>query len=331
MTIKFKASFRPVTLGWMAAAFALCFAQQVYAEQPHRALFIGNSYTAANAPDDLKGQYQALMQEAIERNLWADTSVVIETQDVTAGGYLLRMHLKDAQQPASPVAQALATTLSVVVLQEQSQIPAFKLTGHPEYQQSLNAFEGLDDLAETAGATTVALMTWGRRQGDASNSFMSTFKSMQSALAKGYEGYVQKTSTSTRPILMAPAGLAFEAIFDDLVAAGQDPVAEDSIFSRLYEPDGSHPTSLGSYLAALTVVGAVTGLNVTAFQWRPQSVSEEDAILLRNAALTALSVWPPPAPAVEQQADISTAEVVEPSVAEPQIEADVIAPEEVIE
>ena len=300
-----------------AAVFFLSASPQVARAEPHRALFIGNSYTAANHPQDLKGQYQALMQEAVERGLWSADAV--EVSDVTAGGYLLRMHLEDAKQSGSELAQQLAQKLSVVVLQEQSQIPGLGQIGHPEYTKSKSAFVALDDMVDSAGAETVALMTWGRRDGDSQSAHMNSFKKMQAALAKGYEGFLTAASTPARPVRMAPAGLAFEAIYDQLLKDGVQPTDEGTLFHRLYDGDGSHQTVHGSYVAALCVVGAVTGLNVTTLTWRPDGVSADDATRLRAAALSALSIWPPPAPP----------SVVEPD--EPDTSTDVSSGEEVVE
>ncbi|MCO4761801.1 MAG: hypothetical protein KC502_09870 [Myxococcales bacterium] len=256
-----------------------------HAASPHKALFVGNSYTFYNAPSELKACYKALMTEL-------GTTGGVEVHGVTAGGYKLVQHAADAKQGGTELNQALAKPWQVVVLQEQSQIPAFKAAGSPMYAQSLQAFVALDDLAEKSGAVTIALMTWGRRDGDKQNAWLSPFKTMQKHLAAGYAHYAKQASTPTRQVYVAPAGFAFQKIHDDIVSAGGKPLAAGSDFVALYDGDGSHPSPQGSYLAALTVVRTVTGADLTKLSWAPPGMAKSVAQKLRAAAQSVVQDGP---------------------------------------
>ena len=63
-------------------------------------------------------------------------------------------------------------------------------------------------------------------------------------------------------VRLAPVGAAFRHVHDGVVAAGGEPTAADSPFLALYDPDGSHPSPRGAYLAA-----CVLAATATAFSW----------------------------------------------------------------
>jgi hypothetical protein len=128
-------------------------------------------------------------------------------------------------------------------------------------------------------------MTWGRRSGDSQNALRyPDFKTMQAHLKEGYFQYARASSTGTRDVVVIPAGLAFEKIYDDLVAAGEDPLNEDSLFWRLYAGDGSHPALLGTYLTACTIYGSLTGQPISALDWAPEGIDEVARDALQSAA-----------------------------------------------
>jgi uncharacterized protein (TIGR03382 family) len=146
-----------------------------------------------------------------------------------------------------------------VILQDQSQVPGFPQT-EPEWQASYDGAIVLDGLADTAGAETLFFLTWGRREGDLQNpNLFPDFPTMQAALTGGYVAYRDATSTGDRPTWIAPVGPAFALVYDDVVAGGGDPLDPSSRFWRLYVDDGSHPSALGTYLAACVFYDAITG------------------------------------------------------------------------
>ena len=76
------------------------------------------------------------------------------------------------------------------------------------------------------------------------------FTAMNDHLLQGYLDYASN-ATSAHPsasVYVAPVGLAFAKIHDDLLAAGTDPDQSGTLFHDLYTSDGSHPSLHGSYL-----------------------------------------------------------------------------------
>ncbi|MDE0708540.1 MAG: hypothetical protein OSB33_06280, partial [Candidatus Poseidoniales archaeon] len=57
----------------------------------------------------------------------------------------------------------------------------------------------------------------------------------------------------------APVGLAYKAIYDDIVVDGGTPTDQGTLFYNLYSGDGSHPSIQGTYLAACVMHSTITG------------------------------------------------------------------------
>lgn len=209
-------------------------------------LLLGNSYTFYN---DLDLVLEALLVEAGE----ADAA----TTRLADGGLAFPDHVERASTvPEWQDALVTGTTpWAWGILQDQSQIPGFY--GEDElWEESAVAGEQLDDWLEARGAETLLLLTWGRRDGDSTNSWLyPDFPTMQDELTEGYLAYRDRFATADRPVWVAPAGLAFAAVYED----APDPADPTTLFSRLYDVDGSHPSALGTWLAACTLYSAITG------------------------------------------------------------------------
>lgn len=104
-----------------------------------------------------------------------------------------------------------------VVLQEQSTVPLSQPERTVEYARRLHA------LIKPTGAKTVLYLTWARKAKPES----------QAQLNKAYQRAAHETGA-----LLAPVGKAWAAALKD------DPTLV------LHQPDGSHPTPIGTYLAA---------------------------------------------------------------------------------
>jgi hypothetical protein len=230
-------------LAWLVLAGQPALADEV--------LHLGNSYTYFNELDVLVA---GLLVEGGDSTATASR--------LAQGGLKFTDHVAFADTPGSAWYAAMTDPGSSpdwVVLQEQSQIPGFPEHASADKTASIAAAMELDDRVEALGAQTVFLMTWGRRDGDASNDWLyPDYPTMQALLTDGYLGYVADSATAKRPVWVAPAGLAFEAVYEAELAAG-DPLAADALFYRLYDVDGSHPSPLGSYLAACVVYATLTG------------------------------------------------------------------------
>lgn len=209
-------------------------------------LFVGNSYVAMGALD------------VVTAAVFESADAPIETGRLAFGGWTLFDHVGAVQTAGSESEAEFSLGRPWVLLQEQSQIPGFP--EGQELQRSRAAGERLDYHAGNAGSQTVFLMTWGRRDGDPDNpSIYPDYPTMQAALAAGYATYVEAASEDGTPAFLAPAGLAWQRVYDDLVAAGKDPLDPGSVFYTLYFEDGSHPADRGTWLTAYVIYASITG------------------------------------------------------------------------
>ncbi|MDE0708788.1 MAG: hypothetical protein OSB33_07560, partial [Candidatus Poseidoniales archaeon] len=60
---------------------------------------------------------------------------------------------------------------------------------------------------------------------------------------------------------IAPVGLAYKVIYDDIVDDGGTPTDQGTLFYNLYSSDGSHPSTQGTYLAACVMHSTITGIS----------------------------------------------------------------------
>ncbi len=186
-----------------------------------KALFIGNSYTQVNnLPEIIK-------QMALS------TGDTLEYSSNTPGGYSFQGHTTNA------------TTLSLiasggwdyVILQEQSQRPAFSdgqvATDVYPYAKTLDSLIHISNPC----ATTLFYVTWGRKNGDASNCTnfppLCTYQGMDSLLQLRYTIMAENYNAALSPVAMLWRKLR-----------------TDHSGIELYDMDESHPSANGSYAAA---------------------------------------------------------------------------------
>ena len=210
-------------------------------------MMMGNSYTNANN-----------LASVVEGIMDAD-GYNATVQSVTAGGMKLPAHWQNVNTSGHQWNTTLrGSNWDYVILQDQSQVPSFPTT-ELMWQQSKNASVNISNAIEDEGAETVLFMTWGYRDGDSLNSFNNNFTSMQARLTEGYTRYAENISNAGNSVWMAPVGLAYKTVHDDVVADGDDPTASGNLFYDLYAADGSHPSLSGSYLAACVFHSSTTG------------------------------------------------------------------------
>ncbi len=149
-------------------------------------------------------------------------AVIFKVAAETPGGVTLQKHL-DAGKAGKKIAEG---KWDFVVLQEQSQMPFMAP------QQMHAAARKLDELITAAGAKTVFYMTWAK-QAQPENF---------DPIAKAYTDIAAELKSK-----LAPAGMAWRS------ALKADPDL------KLYQPDGSHPTEAGTYLAACVMYQTLTG------------------------------------------------------------------------
>jgi|GEM_PF-685070 len=213
-------------------------------------LMLGNSYTSQNS---LSSRVQALFDAS-------GTSASVS--DLTGGGMKLYQHADNAESSGNQWNTALTTNqYEFVILQDQSQVPSFPTT-ESMWQNSKNGAIRLDSMIESAGAETIFFMTWGYRDGDSNNAWLNPdYLTMQANLESGYNMYAENITTANRTPYLAPVGLAYKAIYDQIVAEGGTPTDQGTLFYNLYSSDGSHPSTLGTYLAACVMHSTITGIS----------------------------------------------------------------------
>lgn len=220
----------------------------------YRVLFIGNSYT-----------FYHDMPTAIFGKLAASLGYRMEVDAITKGGYQLSRHADPADECGARVEAALTgeKPYDFVILQEQSVRPAGDSA--PLF------FEAVRDLAariRQTGAMPILYATWGRKTGSTTlEQHGWTSEEMTRRLAAAYEAIGRELQ-----IPVAHVGLAFR----DVYGSGAD--------IELYNPDLSHPSFAGSYLAAATLLGRMLNLDPTGITYAGELTNAEAAILRRAAS-----------------------------------------------
>ena len=178
-----------------------------------RVVFLGNSYTSVN---DLPTMFTDLAWSGGHR---------VETAVRAPGGWTLRDHAH------SPDTANLLTSSKwdFVVLQEQSEIPSV------ESLRQATMYPAARDLVPTirdAGAEPIFFVTWAHRNGWPVNG-LPDYATMQSSIDAAY---LFIAGDQHAPV--APVGYTWENVFKQ----------ESNL--DLWQDDGSHPTTKGTYLAA---------------------------------------------------------------------------------
>jgi hypothetical protein len=231
----------------------LCTASSLHA-QVTRVLFIGNSYTYSN---DLPGLFTQLA---------GSMGRTVETGMVAPGGFTFEGHTTNAAT-LNAIDQG---DWDVVVLQEQSQRPAFPpaQVAQDVYPYAAQLVERIE--AANACTRSVFLMTWGRENGDQQNCAsyppLCTYAGMQQRLWESYVAMAQDNEA-----IVAPAGAVWRAY------RNAHPTAV------LYT-DGSHPNLLGSYIAATTLYSAIFDQPTTGSTLVPGALDPADAAEVRDLA-----------------------------------------------
>jgi hypothetical protein len=183
-----------------------------------RILFIGNSYTYVN---DLPGMFTSLARSK---------GRVVEVQSLASGGATLNDHLSD---PATNE-RLDAMHWDYVVLQEQSTVPA--VADSAEYWM-FPAARSLVARIRERGEKPLFFMTWGHRDGDY---YVAGYEPMQNAVTRSYLSIAGELEAP-----VAPVGSAW-------FTARRTHSEID-----LWQSDGSHPSTAGTYLAACVFYATV--------------------------------------------------------------------------
>ena len=233
-------------LGFLTLLFAFQSSAQT------NVLFIGNSYTYYNSMPTL------LIQVGLSAG---DT---IYTESHTPGGAQIQQH---AANP-TVYSKIKSRKWDYVVIQCQSQEPSF-----PDGQVASGVLPHAKTLCDSIRANdscTIPLfyMTWGRKNGDASNcanwSYVCTYEGMDSILFSNYQKMGDLNQAEVSPV---------GAVWHRL---------RDNTNLELYHTDGSHPSYAGSLAAAYTFYSAIFRKSPNNANFNG-SVSASDADSIRSA------------------------------------------------
>jgi hypothetical protein len=211
-----------------------------------RVLMIGNSYTA-------------MTQRVLKGFLEADPKIDVELVAYCPGGKTLAEH---AQNPKVDALLTKRGRWDVVVLQDQSQLPAYAMGG----PRDENLLKQLDAGAPVLiprirkaqpKAKIILFETWARHRAPDKAGTLKYFdgdpKKMQSALNAAYRRMVEKTGhwDFSKFVAIAPVGPAFEAWYEKF--------GYQDARRKLHCPDSSHPGPLGALLAGAVLYETITG------------------------------------------------------------------------
>jgi hypothetical protein len=239
--------FRRVLSLLLVLAVGACFGDT---EPAVRVLFVGNSYTHVNDLPEMVRDLAASVDRRIEVGMRAP------------GGWWWRDHAS-----SSETTDAIADgDWDYVVLQEQSMAPADRDLAR---RVSYPAAELLSRTIVGNGAEVVLFLTWGHRNGSPELGH-GTYSSMQVDLADSYLAIAESMLAE-----VAPVGMAWWMA----VAERRD--------INLYQADGNHPSSAGSYLAAAVIAGVVLDVDPETFD-TSLGLDEGSAEALRGFAARAV-------------------------------------------
>jgi hypothetical protein len=194
-----------------------------------RVLFIGNSYTMVN---DLPTTFMNLARSGGHQ---------IEVAMSAQGGWMLADHVKSSDT----IAKIKSEKWNFVVLQEQSEVQSIQSSRTQEMYPAARVLVG--DI-EAVGAKPIFFITWAHRDGLPASG-MPDFESMQAQID---DGYILTAQALNSPV--APVGVAWFHV------RNQYPQI------NLWQDDGSHPTTEGTYLAACVFYADI-------FRQNPQGLS----------------------------------------------------------
>ena len=228
--------------------------------QTKRALFLGNSYTYVNNLPQLIADVAVSMGD------------ILIYGSHTIGGYTLEQHFADSNSTN----KIKAGGWDYVILQDQSEAPALEdySGAGASYLCSL-----IEEYAPCARA--MFYMTWGRKNGDTlycpTWPPVCTYAGMDSLL---HLRYMEMASINHAEV--SPVGAVWKYIRQNYPSI------------NLYEPDESHPSVSGTYVAACCFYTSLFKKDPTLISYN-YVLSSTDATIIKNAAkhivFDSLSNW----------------------------------------
>ena len=247
--------------------------------QPLKALFLGNSYTRVNA-------LPAIFQEIAVSAGYPKPEVASSTP----GACTLSQHLNT---PGS-VELIDRGDWDVVVLQEQSQVPAWAAENEEFHRVFLSGAEGVVKRVreKNPDVKIVFYETWARapvlweKKSEQIKQAGCDAAEMQKRIREEYEKIASMAVKCMPPgtkgrVMLARVGDLWEQNF------------KSSKPLILHSKDGSHPAFAGSYLAGLVIFSNVYDVTPARVTYRG-ALAEEDAALLRKLTVDHRELVPCP-------------------------------------
>ena len=223
-------------------------------------LFIGNSYTYYN---DLPSLFKSLGESA---------GYTLDVDSITKGSHKLSQFANPSDDYGKKVEQALTGTkkYDYVVLQEQSICPI--TDDAPDFY---SAVRNLSERIRKTGAEPILYSTWGRKTGHSTlKTYGWTNESMTWKLAASYQKIGDELNVKVTHV-----GLAFYDIYTTKKGL------------ELYDADMTHPSYMGSYLAATTLLSKIFNIDPSLATYNG-NLPESRTNMFRDAARKAVFETP---------------------------------------
>ncbi|MEZ5083925.1 MAG: T9SS type A sorting domain-containing protein [Bacteroidales bacterium] len=232
----------------------LTFLSLVIYSQTKKVLFLGNSYTYVNDLPQLTA------------NLAISAGDTLLFDSHTPGGYSLEDHSTNSIS----LEKIMQGHLDFMILQDQSQRPAMPIN---QVIQNVfphaRALDSINQIYNPCGET-MFFMTWGRKNGDASNCSwwppVCTYEGMDSLLHLRY-----MMMADSNQAVVSPVGAVWRYL------RNQYPSID------LYSADESHPSEAGSYAAACCFYTSIFRKDPSNISY-DFTLSQDDAYNIRSAA-----------------------------------------------
>ncbi len=217
-------------------------------------LFVGNSYTYSNDMPDI------LL--SIIDSTRSDTVFIPEVRimSITDGGYTLQQHWEENREGIEDsLMEARAVSDSIIIVLQDHSMGTLT----PANRDRLFEYAGLlDELGRQYYARVVLFQTWGRRV--TFNRYGTPRRTIDQYM---YQDVIfGDTTVLDERITSASEGICrtYRRLADTIDAevapcgeAFAEAVRQGIFVHRLYEPYGSHPNPIGSYLAASVLFGTI--------------------------------------------------------------------------
>jgi hypothetical protein len=230
-------------------------------DEPFNILFVGNSYT------------HFFEMPQLLADMAASAGCNVNAEMVAPGGTQLNRHA----QSGETLSALGSRKWDAVVLQNFSQLPSQPL--EKVRKNSLPAVKTLVDTIHQNDPSTAIYyyVTWGRRDGDkkycSGNPLVCSPQGHTAALYRGYSLYQDELGGA-----LVNVGGAFMHAYEDR----RSPFA----YKELFDPDGSHPSLKGSYMAASVFFATLFNASPEGLSY-PQGLSETSAEYIQRVAARA--------------------------------------------